>query len=137
MQLLRRQMLASAGAFAAFAASGRIGSGGLAMAETRNWPLWSILRYQSDFIALGKRCLTALPELQPLSMDRLHHELAQRLGVFPDCPICDVSKALPQGVAREFAEDNAREVDGWYLSMIEILLGVIAFRSFAAPLDQD
>jgi hypothetical protein len=129
MSSTRRTLLASAAALVTNAVV--TAPAARAMPGVGDWPLWSALPSTPTLVALGRHCATRLPELAALSSGRLSGALAARLGTAPSGAASRVARALNQRIARDFAHRDIIEVDGWYLSLTEVLLALTAFDASA------
>jgi hypothetical protein len=98
--------------------------------EVRDWSLWAVLPHRGDLVALGRHCADGLPELGVLPVACLCRDLAARLTIAPGAGASMVAAALKRQIARDFARGDIAAVGGWQLSLTEILLALIAARTF-------
>ena len=97
------------------------------------WPLWEQLEYREDLIALGRCCAAELITLQSNTLEQLAKALCASINLPANGNLARVGPALQASLQRDYLTGKIHYIDGWCLSHTEILLALIAFRSFGTP----
>jgi hypothetical protein len=130
--LSRRHFFVSAGAMAAGAAVTPFDHSSLPLAEEDFAALWRSLRHPGSFAALGEACFTKIPWLREIEPRRLAWNLAERLGGTLDPSSGKIKQLLRDRISEDYERWDVVAVDGWRLATTEVLLSVLAARTFAA-----
>ena len=123
----RRQILRWCAAVSFIGTSGNAAALGL-----QAWPVWSSLDHLADFVALGRHCLKYLTKLHLASTYQLTEDLNRRLQIGSDKGVGTRRINLGMSVCRDFCRGEVLVVDGWCLSTTEVLLAVLAYRTFGS-----